>query len=72
MMDLEIIILSQKEKDKYHGITDMYNLKHDTNELIYENRNKLIDIETCGCQEGKGEEERWIGSLGLADVNYYM
>ena len=37
-MDLEIIILSevsQKEKDK-HDITYMWNLKYDTNELIYE------------------------------------
>ena len=37
-MDLKIIILSevnQKEKDKYH-ITYMWNLKYDTNELIYE------------------------------------
>ena len=36
-MDLEIIILSevsQTEKDKYH-ITYMWNLKYDTNELIY-------------------------------------
>ena len=32
-MDLEIIILSevsQKEKDKYHDITYMWNLKYDT------------------------------------------
>ena len=38
-MDLEIIILSevsQKEKDKYHMISLMWNLKYDTNELIYE------------------------------------
>ena len=34
-MDLEIIILSQSEKDKYHIITNMWNLKNDTNELIY-------------------------------------
>ena len=36
-VDLEIIILSQvsqKEKDKYH-ITYIWNLKYDTNELIY-------------------------------------
>ena len=36
-VDLEIIILSevnQKEKDKHH-ITYMWNLKYDTNELIY-------------------------------------
>ena len=38
MMDLEIIILSevsQAEKDKYHDVTDMWNLKKDTNKLIY-------------------------------------
>ena len=27
---------------------------------------------TCGCQEGGGMGERWIGSLELADVNYYI
>ena len=37
-IDLQIVILneiSQKEKDKYHDITYMWNLKYDTNELIY-------------------------------------
>ena len=37
-MDLEIIILSEvslTEKDKYHNITYMWNLKNDTNALIY-------------------------------------
>ena len=37
-MDLEIIILSevsQTEKDKYHVISHMWNLKYGTNELIY-------------------------------------
>ena len=37
-MDLEIVILSevnQTEKDKYHAITDMWNLKNGTNEPIY-------------------------------------
>ena len=45
-MDLEIIILSevsQSEKDKYHDITYMWNLKNDTNELIY---NTEIDSQT--------------------------
>ena len=28
--------LSQKEKDKYHDITNMWNLKYDPNELICE------------------------------------
>ena len=38
-MDPEIIILSevsQKEKDKRHDITYIWNLKYDTNECIYE------------------------------------
>ena len=37
-MQLEIILLSevsQKEKDKYHTITYMWNIKYGTNELIY-------------------------------------
>ena len=25
----------------------------------------------CGCQGGGGVGEGWIGSLGLADANYY-
>ena len=44
-MNLEMIILSevsQTEKDKYH-ITYMYNLKYDTNELIYKTE---IDSQT--------------------------
>ena len=36
LMDPEANILSQTEKDKYHDITYMWNLKYDTNELIYE------------------------------------
>ena len=28
--------------------------------------------ETCGCQGGGGVERGRIGSLGLADVNYYI
>ena len=27
--------------------------------------------QTCGCQRGGGEGG-WIGSLGLADANYYI
>ena len=34
-MDLEIIILSKSEKDKYHDITYTWNLKYQTDELIY-------------------------------------
>ena len=27
--------------------------------------------QTCSCQGGGGAGARWIGSLGLADANYY-
>ena len=38
-MDLDIIILSEislTERDKYHMISHMWNLKYDTNEHTYE------------------------------------
>ena len=28
--------------------------------------------QTCGCRAGGGLREGWIGSLGLADANYYI
>ena len=28
--------------------------------------------QTCVCQGGRGVEEEEIGSLGLADANYYI
>ena len=28
--------------------------------------------QTCGCQAGEGVGEGRIGSLGLADANYYI
>ena len=28
--------------------------------------------QTCGCQGGWGVRAEWIGSLGLADANYYI
>ena len=38
LMDLEIIILSEVklDKDKYHMMSHIWNLKYNTNELIYE------------------------------------
>ena len=28
--------------------------------------------QTCGCQGGEDLGEAWVGSLGLADENYYI
>ena len=57
-MDLEIIILSevsQKEKDKYHMISLMWNLifKNETNELIYKKETDSQILKTnYGYQRG--------------------
>ena len=50
----------------------MWNLKYDTNELIYETEtdSKRHREQTCGCQRG-GRVWGWIGSLGLTDANHY-
>ena len=60
-MDLEIIILSevsQAEKDKHHMISLMWNVKDDTNKLIYKTEtdsdfeNKLTVTKGTGGGEG--------------------
>ena len=48
----------------------MWNLKNDTNELIYETE-RLTDIEIRPVvAKGERGREGWTGSLGLADANY--
>ena len=52
-MDLEIIIPSQKEKGKYHVISHVWNLKYDSNKLIYETETDFRHRDqTCGFQGG--------------------
>ena len=52
-------------------ITYMWNLKYDTNELIYktETDSQRTDL---WLPRGRGMGEGWSGSLGLADANYYI
>ena len=56
-VDLEMIILSevsQTEKDKYHDITYMWNLKKMIQRTYLQNRNRLIDRrKTYGYQRGQ-------------------
>ena len=67
-MDLEIIILSEKEKEKCH----MWNPKQGTNEFIYKRETDSWTQRTDLWLPRKGGlGEGWIGSLGLADANYY-
>ena len=72
-MNLEMIILSKSERQIPYNITYMQNLKYNTNELIYktETGSQTQRTDSC-CQGGRVVKERWIGSLGLADANYYM
>ena len=63
---------SERESQKTYDITDMWNLKYDTNELTYGTEtDSQTQRQTCGCQ-GRGVGEGWIGSLGLASANYYI
>ena len=60
-MDLQIIILSKLEKDKYMVITYMWNLKNKTNEQTKLNRNSIINKKNKqAVARGKevGEEDR--------------
>ena len=63
---------SERERQIPYDITYMWNLKYDTNELIYEtetdSQTQKTDLQLPGGEEGAGEG--WIGSLGLADANY--
>ena len=63
---------SKRESQTLYDITYMWNLKYDTNELIYETWTHRHREQTCGCQRGEGMEEGWTGSLGLVDANYYI
>ena len=76
-MDLEIIILTeirQKEKDKYHMISFICGIQNMTQMNLSKKQKQAHRHreQTCGCQRGGGVREKWTGSLGLADVNYYI
>ena len=56
-MNLEISILSevsQKEKDKYHMISHMWNLSYNTNELINETDSKTQRTRLVAREKGYG------------------
>ena len=57
-MDLESIIWREvRERQIPYDVTYMWDLKYDTNELIWQNRTRLTDIENKhGYQRGKAGE----------------
>ena len=60
----------ERERQILYDITYMWNLKYDTNELIYETRNRLTDIQNSlmvAKEDGRGQG--YSGNLRLAGVN---
>ena len=75
-MQLEIIILNevtQKDKDNYHMIL-LYVKSKIWHRLTYlQSRNRLKGNENrLMVAEGEGDGEGRTGSVGIADVNYYI
>ena len=52
-MELESLILSEKEKDRY-DITYIWNLIYGTNEPFHRKETHGFGEKTCGCQGGRG------------------
>ena len=50
----------------------MWNLKYDTDEHIYETETDTHTDNRLVVAKGEGMGEGRIGSLGLADANYYI
>ena len=63
---------SDRERQIPHGITYMWNLKYDTNELIYKTEADSQTQRTDLWLPRGRVPEGWSGSLGLADANYYI
>ena len=73
-MELETLTLSeviQKEKDKYHVISHIQNLKKAQMNLSTEK--KCVDLENrLVVAKGEGDGVGWTGNLGLIDANYCL
>ena len=73
-MELETLIpseVNQKEKDKYHVISYVWNLIYSTKESFHRKENHGHGEQTCACHGGGGGEGvEWIANLGLTDANY--
>ena len=71
-MDLEITTrgkVTQRERQILYDVTYTWNLKHNTNEHIYETET-LTDIQDRLVAAKGGEE--WSGSLASASASYYI
>ena len=63
--------ISQKDKDKYHMTSHIWNLKYDANELIYEREtNSHTQKTNLWLPQGKGSGGGINQDLEIADTNY--
>ena len=53
-MDLEIIKWSKSKRQIPYDVTYIWNLKYDTNELIYKTETHRHREQTCECLGGEG------------------
>ena len=68
---LKLSEVSQKEKDKYHMISHIWNLINGTNEPFHRKETHGHGGQTCGCKAGGGVGESGIDlEFGLIDANY--
>ena len=58
---------SKSEREKQTPCVITYRWNFYVIEAAHRHREK-----TCGCPEGEQVGKGWIGSLGLADANYYI
>ena len=64
---------SERESQIPYDITYMWKLKYNRNELIYKTEtDSLTDTENRLLVAKRDRRREWIGSLGLADANYYI
>ena len=66
-MELDTLILSevsQKENDKYHMVSHIWNLIYGTNEPFHGKETHGLGELTCGCQ-GEDRESGMDGEIGL-------
>ena len=64
---------SERERQIPYDFTYMWNLKYDRNELIYETEKDSQKLRTdLWLPRQRWVREASIGSLGLADANYYI
>ena len=63
---------SDRERQISYDTANMWNLKYDTSEPIYETETDSQTQRTdLWLPRGRGVGEGWIGSLGLAGANSY-